>query len=101
MRSALICYRSSRPILGHDERLLDTVLATEIVCYLRYMPHAFVANGIDAASATPAFREHATEKLGHAMRVEARICQLGGVPHLNPSSLAPMASTSTATLCGR
>lgn len=67
--------------------VLDTVVATEIVCYLRYMNHYFSAQGIHAAPAAAEFQEHATQELEHAMTVADRISQLGGSPDLNPATL--------------
>lgn len=68
--------------------VLDTVLATELVCYLRYSRHFFAASGFDAAPAAAEFRQHATEELDHAWRVATRITQLGGAPNLDPATLA-------------
>ena len=67
--------------------VLDTVVATELVCYLRYSRHYFAATGIDAAPAAAEFRQHATEELDHAWRVAARITQLGGTPDFDPATL--------------
>src|SRR5262245_18487792 len=68
--------------------VLNEVLATELVCVLRYKNHYFMAQGIDAASVAQEFLEHATDEQGHADRVAQRITQLGGVPNFDPKGLA-------------
>ena len=68
--------------------ILQTVLATEIVCVLRYTMNAIAAAGISSESVKAEFDEHATEEQDHARRVAERINQLGGVPNFNPEGLA-------------
>lgn len=67
--------------------VLNEVLATEVVCTLRYMNHYYMARGIHAESVAAEFREHAREEQDHADRVAERITQLGGNPDLNPNGL--------------
>jgi bacterioferritin len=67
--------------------VLNEALATEIVCVLRYRSHHFMAAGIHAQSVAQEFLEHATEELGHADAIAARINQLGGKPNFNPDGL--------------
>lgn len=69
-------------------RMLDGVLATELVCMLRYRRCHFVAQGLAAKAAADEFLEHAREEQEHADRVAARIVQLGGSPDLRPETLA-------------
>lgn len=69
-------------------KVLNTVLATEIVCVLRYKRHHYMATGIDAQSAAAEFLQHASEEQGHADQVAQRIVQLGGEPDFNPAGLA-------------
>ncbi|HLJ15372.1 MAG TPA: ferritin-like domain-containing protein [Bryobacteraceae bacterium] len=69
-------------------RVLNEVLATELVCVLRYKRHYYMASGIHAQSVTQEFLEHATEEQGHADLAAERIVQLGGAPNLNPEGLA-------------
>src|SRR3954470_5157609 len=64
--------------------VLNEALATELVCYLRYKRHYFMADGINAAAAAAEFLEHATQELGHADQIAARITQLQGEPNFNP-----------------
>src|SRR5712671_7665127 len=69
-------------------RILNEVLATEIVCVLRYKRHYFMATGIHAQSVAAEFLEHANEEQGHADQLADRITQLGGAPDLDPRGLA-------------
>jgi bacterioferritin len=68
--------------------LLNTALATELVCVLRYRRHHFMAQGIHGKSVAAEFLAHATEELGHADLLAARIVQLGGAPDFSPDGLA-------------
>jgi bacterioferritin len=75
---------------GKAERtieLLQTALATEVVCVLRYTAHAVAANGIDSEAVKKEFAEHAREELEHLHKIAERINQLGGTPDLNPKGL--------------
>ncbi|MCW2899159.1 MAG: bacterioferritin [Streptosporangiaceae bacterium] len=77
--------------------ILNDVLATEIVCWMRYSRHAISASGIDRAQVSGEFTEHAEEERGHAMRVAERISQLGGKPDFDPETLTKRAHTSYET----
>jgi len=68
--------------------VLNEVLATELVCYLRYKRHYFTATGINAAPIAAEFLEHADQELGHADSVAKRITELRGEPNFNPEGLA-------------
>jgi len=68
-------------------KVLNEVLATEIVCYLRYKNHYFMASGINSEPIAEEFLQHATEEQGHADMVARRIVQLGGMPNMNPEGL--------------
>jgi bacterioferritin len=67
--------------------LLDAALATELVCVLRYLHHAFMASGLTSEPVAEEFRQHAQEEHGHALLIAERITQLGGAPSFDPSSL--------------
>lgn len=67
--------------------VLNSVLATEIICHLRYMNHYFVSSGINAPNVAGEFLEHANEEHRHAIQVAERIDQLDGEPNFNPDSL--------------
>ncbi|MFS2123442.1 ferritin-like domain-containing protein [Pseudomonas sp. Pseusp97] len=68
-------------------RLLNEALATELVCYLRYKRHYFMATGLKASVAAAEFLEHAGQELQHADQLAERIMQLGGEPDFNPNGL--------------
>jgi len=68
--------------------ILQSVLATEIVCVLRYTMHAVAATGISSEGVKKEFAEHAREEQEHMMMVAERINQLGGTPDFNPEGLA-------------
>src|ERR1017187_2359014 len=68
--------------------ILQTVLATEIVCVLRYTMNAVAAAGISSDSVKEEFDQHAKEEQEHARKVAERINQLGGIPNFNPEGLA-------------
>ena len=69
-------------------KLLNTALATEIVCVLRYKRHYYMARGIHSGSVAAEFLEHAGEEQEHADRIAERIVQLGGAPDFAPDSLS-------------
>jgi len=73
--------------------LLQTVLATEMVCVMRYTMHAIAAQGIDASGAIEQFEEHAASEKKHELMAANRIDQLGGVPNYNPEGLAMRSAT--------
>jgi bacterioferritin len=68
--------------------ILQAVLATEIVCVLRYTMNAIAATGISSESVKEEFDQHAKEEQGHMRKVAERINQLGGSPNFNPEGLA-------------
>ena len=68
--------------------ILQAVLATEIVCVLRYTMHAVAATGISSEGVKAEFATHAKEEQEHALQVAERINQLGGKPDFNPAGLA-------------
>ena len=67
--------------------ILQSVLATEIVCVLRYTMHAVAASGISSEGVKEEFQTHADEERDHMTQVAERINQLGGKPNLNPEGL--------------
>jgi bacterioferritin len=77
--------------------VLNEVLATEIVCWMRYSRHAISVTGIDRAQVSGEFTEHAEEERAHAMRVADRISQLGGEPDFDPATLTSRAHTTYET----
>lgn len=67
--------------------LLNEVLATEIVCTLRYKNHYFLASGIYSEPVAKEFLEHAEQEQEHADIVSRRIVQLQGKPNWSPKGL--------------
>jgi len=76
--------------------ILQAVLATELVCVLRYTVHAITATGIDSDSVKREFEEHAKDEQTHVMMVANRIDQLGGNPNFDPSGLTTRSVTQYA-----
>ena len=74
-------------------KLLQAVLATEIVCVLRYTAHSIMASGIDSDSVAKEFEEHAQDEQRHVMMVAERIDQLGGKPNFSPVDLTSRSAT--------
>jgi len=73
--------------------ILQNVLATEIVCVLRYTMNAIAARGIASEGVKKEFAEHAREEQEHMRLVAERINQLGGMPDFNPEVLTKRASS--------
>jgi bacterioferritin len=76
-------YKGDRPQVV---ALLNDVLATEIVCVLRYKRHFFMARGINAPVKAE-FLQHAAEEEQHVDWVAERIVQLNGEPNFSPAGL--------------
>lgn len=77
--------------------VLNDVVATEVVCFLRYSQNAIAAVGIDRAQVAAEFREHATEEMQHGLRAAERVSQLGGQPDFDPATLAARSHTEYVT----
>jgi bacterioferritin len=73
--------------------LLQTALATEIVCVLRYTMHNIAAVGIDSESVKEEFAEHARDEYEHMEKIANRINQLGGRPNFDPQGLHTRSAT--------
>ncbi|HZP46003.1 MAG TPA: ferritin-like domain-containing protein [Candidatus Binataceae bacterium] len=69
-------------------KVLNEVLATELVCVLRYRRHYYMASGINSESIKAEFLQHANEEQQHVDQVATRIVQLNGAPNFNPEGLA-------------
>jgi bacterioferritin len=76
--------------------ILQAVLATEIVCVLRYTQHSIAAAGISSESVRAEFKEHAAEETQHMLQVAERINQLGGTPNFDPQGLATRSTSQYA-----
>jgi bacterioferritin len=68
-------------------KVLNEVVATELVCMLRYKRHYFMAQGLNSGPVAAEFLQHANEEQSHADQVAERIVQLQGEPDLDPSTL--------------
>ncbi|MFE3200518.1 ferritin-like domain-containing protein [Embleya sp. NPDC055664] len=77
--------------------VLNTALATEIVCVLRYRQHHFAAKGVHGETVAEEFLVHSNEEQEHADKLAARITQLGGVPDFDPSTAAGRAHSQYET----
>ncbi|HEX3950477.1 MAG TPA: ferritin-like domain-containing protein [Steroidobacteraceae bacterium] len=73
--------------------ILQSVLATEIVCVLRYTMHAVAAQGISSEGVKDEFAQHAKDEAQHMQEVAERINQLGGKPDFNPNGLEMRAAS--------
>jgi len=73
--------------------LLQTVVATEIVCVLRYTMNSIAATGINSEAVAAEFAEHADDERQHMTMAAERIDQLGGTPNLDPEGLATRSAT--------
>jgi bacterioferritin len=73
--------------------LLQSIVATELVCVLRYRMHAISAAGITSESVSAEFADHAEAEHKHMLMAAERIDQLGGVPNLDPEGLASRSAT--------
>jgi bacterioferritin len=78
--------------------VLNDVVATEIVCFLRYSQHAIAATGIDRTQVADEFREHAAQEMQHGLRAAERANQLGGQANFDPTTLAARAHTEYVTV---
>jgi bacterioferritin len=77
-------YRADRDkVVG----VLNEVLATEIVCTLRYKNHYYMAQGIHSQAVADEFLEHAQQEEAHADMVAKRITELGGNPNFDPAGM--------------
>jgi bacterioferritin len=83
--------------LSKTIEILQAVLATELVCVLRYTQHSIVATGLASEGVKAEFAQHAKEEQGHAMQVAERINQLGGKPDFNPQTLTARSAAEYST----
>lgn len=67
--------------------VLNEILATEIVCTLRYLNHYHMASGTKGKAAAAEFLEHAQQEQQHTEWVAHRITQLGGRPNFDPKGI--------------
>ena len=77
--------------------VMNEVLATELVCTLRYKNHYYMAQGIHSQAVADEFLEHAREEEAHADIVAKRINELGGEPNYDPNGLVTRAHAEYKT----
>ena len=82
--------------LGSVIEVLNEILATEIVCNLRYLNHYHMAVGTKGKAAAAEFLEHAGEEQQHMDWVAHRITQLGGRPNFDPKGIETRAHAEYA-----
>lgn len=75
-------------------KILNEVLATEIVCAFRYKYHYYMGKGLYAEAVKAEFLEHAGDEQQHADKVATRIVQLNGAPNLNPRDLTSLSHST-------
>ena len=73
--------------------LLQSALATEIVCVLRYTANSISVAGLNSKSVGEEFAEHAKDEREHMQMIAERIDQLGGEPDFDPKNLASRSAT--------
>jgi len=78
---------------GRVIEVLNEVLATELVCVLRYRRHYFTAQGVHGPAVAAEFLEHANDEQRHADMAAERIVQLGGDPDFSPTVLVERSHT--------
>jgi bacterioferritin len=86
-------YSAHRAIL---DAMLNEVLATELVCVLRYRRYFSITKPSRADGVKPTFLQYAHIQQQQADRIAERIVQLGGSPHVDPSDLAARSQTRCA-----
>ena len=90
----------SQTYVGDVSRTIDilqSVLATELVCVLRYTQHSIAATGLASEGVKAEFAQHAKEEMEHVMAVAGRINQLGAAPNFDPKGLASRSASEYAT----
>jgi bacterioferritin len=76
----------------HVIQALNGLRSTEIMSYLQYMQHQYMAVSLLSPSMKTEFDSHATQELDHANRLADRVQQLGGVPIYDPKEIASKAA---------
>jgi bacterioferritin len=71
---------------------LNGLRSTEIMSYLQYMQHQYMAVSLLSPGMKAEFDAHATQELDHANRLADRVQQLGGVPIYDPKEISSKAA---------
>ena len=80
--------REYKADVGHVVRALNSLRSTEIMSYLQYMQHQYMAVSLLSPGMKTEFAAHATQELDHANRLADRVQQLGGVPIYDPKEIS-------------
>ena len=72
---------------------LNRLRSTEIMSYLQYMQHQYMAVSLLSPGLKAEFEAHAIQELDHANRLAERIQQLGGVPVYDPKEISAKAAS--------
>jgi bacterioferritin len=79
--------------VDHVVKVLNDVVATEMVCWLRYRQHSITASGRDSGPVSAKLAEHADQELKHCLWAAERVSELGGEADLDPRHLSDRAMT--------
>jgi bacterioferritin len=85
----------TREYKGDPQRIvqaLNALRSTEILSYLQYMQHQYMAVSLFSPGLKTEFEAHATQELDHANRLADRVQQLGGVPIYDPKEISAKAA---------
>jgi bacterioferritin len=85
----------TREYKGDAQRIvkaLNALRSTEILSYLQYMQHQYMAVSLFSPGLKTEFEAHATQELDHANRLADRVQQLGGVPIYDPKEISAKAA---------
>lgn len=81
----------------HVIQALNSLRSTEIMSYLQYMQHQYMAVSLLSPGMKTEFEAHATQELDHANRLADRVQQLGGVPIYDPKEISSKAANAGVT----
>ena len=84
--------REYKADVEHMIQALNSLRSTEIMSYLQYMQHQYMAVSLLSPGMKTEFAEHAAQELDHANRLAERVQQLGGVPIYDPKEIASKAA---------
>ena len=85
----------TREYKGDSQRIiqaLNGLRSTEIMSYLQYMQHQYMAVSLLSPGLKTEFEAHASQELDHANRLADRVQQLGGVPIYDPKEISSKAA---------
>jgi bacterioferritin len=89
--------REYKADVEHVIQALNSLRSTEIMSYLQYMQHQYMAVSLLSPGMKTEFEAHATQELDHANRLADRVQQLGGVPIYDPKEISSKAANAGVT----